>query len=177
MTSPCLFDVVRLLSLASEKGQFSSKQKTVAFEAKPKKTEIQFLFFWKAHFPDRLTTLHLLFISCFISTSSVFILAWLGGTQGDQMSLKEFAQNIAKPGQNVKTNTQLLPWKKVAPKLVLLLYFSKKSGQSKQSLNSRKFAQSGHPGAASCFESIFSIALQKKMCLRVFCTYIQLLCT
>jgi hypothetical protein len=48
-----------------------------------------------------------------------------------------------------KISVQLLPWIKVAQNFGLLLYFSDKSAQRKQSPDGRKFAKSGHPAGQS----------------------------
>jgi hypothetical protein len=59
------------------------------------------------------------------------------------------AQNVAQPVL-FKICFKLLPWKKEA-KLCLIL--QKKTAQSKQAPNMRKFAESGHPDAdrRKCF--------------------------
>jgi hypothetical protein len=69
----------------------------------------------------------------------------------------------------VKINAALLTWKKV-PRNVRYFCNLKNTAQSKQSPNGRKFAQSGHPAAATNLIE-FCQSGKKKFLSRSFVSY------
>jgi hypothetical protein len=67
--------------------------------------------------------------------------------------VKKIDQNSTRPNFFVKCNTQLVQWKKVAPKI----WADSATAHNKQSPNWRKFAQSGHPVETTILQLLLQI--------------------